>query len=210
MSVFRTNSFEEIKDFATCDYQLGIVERKIPRGIDEFFQKLMQKPLRISGKGRKENVNSNIKEILEEEISEPLQNTPFFEKWIDDMANAAELFCDIQKSDSVSFWLSSERGCRRYHIDNVPLRLLITYAGKGTEWLPDKVADRRAFANGEPNEMIVRDPKEIQFMKPWDVAVFRGGEKGLLHRTPADALNGPSILLRLDHPSFWDNVHKYY
>ena len=126
------------------------------------------------------------------------------------MANAIMLFCDTQKSDSVSFWLSSERGCRRYHIDNVPLRMLITYTGKGTEWLPDKVADRRAFANGEPNEMIVRDPKELQFMKPWDVAVFRGGEKGLLHRTPDDALNGLSILLRLDHPSFWDNVHKYY
>ena len=110
MSVFWTNSFEEIKDFAICDYQLGIVERKVPRGIDEFFQKLMQKPLRISGKVRKENMNSNIKEILEEEIPEPLQNTPFFEKWIEDMANAAELFCDIQKSDSVSFWLSSERG----------------------------------------------------------------------------------------------------
>ena len=166
MSVFRTNSFEEIKDFATCDYQLGIVERKIPRGIDEFFQKLMQKPLGIAGKVRQENVNSTIKEIIEEEIPEPLQNTPFFEKWIEDMANVADLFCDIQKSDSVSFWLSSERGCRRYHIDNVPLRMLITYAGKGTEWLPDKVADRRAFANGEPNEMIVRDPKEIQFMKP--------------------------------------------
>ena len=86
--------------------------------------------------------------------------------------------------------------------------MLITYAGKGTEWLPDKVADRRAFANGEPNEMIVRDRKELQFMKLWDVAVFQGGEKGLLHRTPDDALNGPSIFLRLDHPSFWDNVHK--
>lgn len=128
MSVFRTNSFEEIKDFATCDYQLGIVERKIPRGIDEFFQKLMQRPLGIAGKVRKENVNSNIKEILEEEISKSMKNKPFFEKWIEDMANAAELFCDIQKSDSVSFWLSSERGCRRYHIDNVPLRMLITYA----------------------------------------------------------------------------------
>ena len=208
MSVFRTNSFEEIKDFATCEYQLGIVERKIPRGIDEFFQKLMQKPLGIAGKVRQENVNLTIKEIIEEQIPEPLQNTPFFEKWIEDMANVADLFCDIQKSDSVSFWLSSERGCRRYHIDNVPLRMLITYAGKGTEWIPDEVADRLAFAKGEPNEKIVRDSTALQFMKAWDIAVFRGGAKGLLHRTPDDALNGPSILLRLDHSSFWDNVLK--
>ena len=124
------------------------------------------------------------------------------------MANATIVFCDTQKSDSVCFWLSSERGCRRYHIDNVPLRMLITYAGKGTEWLPDEVADRLAFVKGEPNEKIVRDPTALQFMKAWDIAIFRGGAKGLLHRTPDDALNSPSILLRLDHPSFWDNVLK--
>ena len=124
------------------------------------------------------------------------------------MANAIMLFCDTQKSDSVSFWLGSERGCRRYHIDNVPLRMLITYAGKGTEWLPDKVSDRLAFAKGAPNEKIVRAPTALQFMKAWDIAIFRGGPKGLLHRTPDDAMNGPSILLRLDHSSFWDDVHK--
>ena len=208
MSVFRTNSIEEIKDFVTFQHQLGIVERKIPQGADEFFQKLMQTSFIIAGKVTKKNVISNIKNILEDEIPETLQNIPFFEKWIEDMANATIVFCDTQKSDSVCFWLSSERGCRRYHIDNVPLRMLITYAGKGTEWLPDEVADRLAFVKGEPNEKIVRDPTALQFMKAWDIAVFRGGAKGLLHRTPDDALNGPSILLRLDHPSFWDNVLK--
>ena len=208
MSVFRTNSIEEIKDFANFQYQLGIVERKIPQGADEFFQKLMQTSFRIIGKVTTKNVISNIKYILEDEIPKTLQNIPFFEKWIEDMANAIMLFCDTQKSDSVSFWLGSERGCRRYHIDNVPLRMLITYAGKGTEWLPDKVSDRLAFAKGEPNENIVRDPTALQFMKAWDIAIFRGGPKGLLHRTPDDALNGPSILLRLDHSSFWDDVHK--
>ena len=53
MSVFWTNSFEEIKDFATCDYQLGIVERKVPRGINELFPTLLQQPLRLFGKVRK-------------------------------------------------------------------------------------------------------------------------------------------------------------
>ena len=64
MSVFRTNSIEEIKDFANFQYQLGIVERKIPQGADEFFQKLMQTSFRIIGKVTTKNVISNIKYIL--------------------------------------------------------------------------------------------------------------------------------------------------
>ena len=70
-------------------------------------------------------------------------------------------------------------------------------------------ADRTAFANGKSNEPVIKDPSAICFMKAWDVAVFRGGTKGLLHRTPDDALNGPSIMMRLDHPSFWDRTLKH-
>ena len=208
MSVIRTKSIEEIKDFANTHHQLGIVERKTPHGADDFFQKLMQTSFRIIGKVTRKNVISDTKNILQEEIPKTLQNVLFFDKWIEDIAKAIILFCDTQESDSVGFWLGTERGCRRYHIDNVPLRLLITYAGKGTEWLPDEVSDRLAFTKGEPNGKIVRDPTALQFMKAWDIGIFRGGPKGLLHRTPDDALNGPSILLRLDHPSFWDDVHK--
>ena len=74
--------------------------------------------------------------------------------------------------------------------------------------MPDEAADRKAFAAGAPNEKIVKDPSAVRFLSTWDVAVFRGGPKGLLHRTPDAALNGPSILLRLDHPSFWDEIMK--
>jgi hypothetical protein len=209
MSVFRTKSIEALKNFATHQDQLGIVERKIPAGADAFFQKLMQTPFGIAGKVRNHDAISDIKDILDDQIPSIIQHDPFYERWIEDMAEAAKIFCDIQNSDSIGFWLGSQRGCRRYHIDNVPLRMLITYAGKGTEWLPDEAADRCAFANGEPNEKIIKNPAAIQFMKKWDVAVFRGGAKGLLHRTPDDALNSPSILMRLDHPSFWDNVLKH-
>jgi hypothetical protein len=107
------------------------------------------------------------------------------------------------------FCLGSKRKCSRYHIDYVPLRALVTYAGKGTEWLPDEAVDRIAFKNGESNEKIIKDLSAKQFMNVWDIAIFRGGENGVLHRTPDLALNAPSILMRLDHPSFWDRTsHK--
>ena len=45
----------------------------------------------------------------------------------------------------------------------VPFRLLVTYAGQGTELLPDKAADRTAFINGKPNEKIVKD-RSLKFL----------------------------------------------
>ena len=65
-------------------------------------------------------------------------------------------FCDLQKRDTINIWIGTNRGCRRYHIDNVPQRLLVTYAGKGTEWLPEEAADRNAYEKGEPNEKIIK------------------------------------------------------
>jgi len=208
MSIFRAADLNVLPEFPKREDQLAIVERQSPEGAEAFFQKLMQEPFGIAGKVRKASSVSDIKDILADEIPDPLQSDPFYEKWVSDMAEVCRSFCDTQGSDAVGFWLGSERGCRRYHIDNVPLRALVTYAGTGTEYLPDEAADRRAFADGAPNEKIIKDPSAIRFMKAWDVAVFRGGSKGLLHRTPDAALNGPSILMRLDHPSFWDRVMK--
>ena len=82
-------------------------------------------------------------------------------------------FCDILKSASVSFCLGTERGCSRYHIDNVPMRLLVTYSGQGTEWLSNKIANRIAFEEGLPNEKIVRDYSKIQHIDTWNIAIFR-------------------------------------
>ena len=99
------------------------------------------------------------------------------------MAQISKMFCDINNSD-IGF-CAELTGCARYHVDDVPMRLLVTYAGQGTEWLPDSSADffdgRRAFENGAPNEEIIKDPSNRQFISPWDISLFRGGPQGLLH-----------------------------
>jgi hypothetical protein len=105
-------------------------------------------------------------------------------------------------------WIGSKRGCKRFHIDNVPQRLLITYSGEGTEWLPDAAADKSAYLNGEPNEKILKFPQKKQFVNEWDIAIFKGGSEGLLHRTPDSALKKNSILLRLDHADYWKNIYN--
>lgn len=206
MNVFHAASLNELAKFQNRPEQLGIFHREKPQEAKKFFETLMHEAFGIAGTVRKSHLQSDITALLDEALPADIKAKSFYDCWIEDMAQVCSTFCDTQGSDAVGFWLGSQRGCQRYHVDNVPMRLLVTYAGKGTEWLPDEAADRTAFANGEPNERIVKNPEAKQFMNAWDVSVFRGGPKGLLHRTPDDALTGPSILMRLDHPSFWKNI----
>ena len=74
--------------------------------------------------------------------------------------------------------------------------------------MPDSAVDRLAYDSGMPNNKILTNNNARKFLNAWDIAIFRGGPDGLLHRTPDAALNRPSILLRLDHESFWDTVFR--
>ena len=47
-----------------------------------------------------------------------------------------------------------------------------------------------------------------KFVNEWDIAIFKGGSQGLLHRTPDSALKNNSILLRLDHADYWKNIYN--
>lgn len=208
MSIFFAQNVADLKDFGTRAEQLAIVPRQAPCGAGKLFNELMQKSFTTAGYVRKAHAVKDIHDIVEICMPQALQCKGAYQDWIEDMAEICEVFCDTQGTDAICFWLGTQRGCRRYHVDNVPMRLLVTYAGKGTEWLLDDVADRDAFAQGAPNEKIVKNASQLKAMQQFDVAVFRGGPQGLLHRTPDAALEGASILMRLDHPSFWDTVLK--
>ena len=89
----------------------------------------------------------------------------------------------------------------------VPFRLLVTYAGQGTELLPDYAANKNAFREGKSNKEILKSKSALEYINKGDIAIFRGGEDGILHRTPDSALDSKSsILMRLDAPSFLDEI----
>lgn len=206
MNIYQSNKLQDLENFDKYSAQLGIIERSMPVGVNAFFQKLMRSHFKFSGEVSKDAAFLDIRNILNKEFSQEIKAELLYDEWLEDMAEVCKTFCVLEKIEAVSFHLGTQRACRRYHIDNVPKRMLVTYAGKGTEWLPDEAADREAFLSGEPNEKIIKDPSALQFINQWDVAVFRGGPEGVLHRTPDAALNGPSILMKLDHPEFLKNI----
>ena len=198
--VFLTDngSLHPITSFPNQPYQCLVIERNAPDEAEGFFSQLMNQAINVQGKVDRDHAFSDLNTLLEKIVPDNLKKDSFYSYWLYDMAKICESFCQMLKSESLKFTLSSQRGCRRFHVDYVKFRLLVTYAGEGTEWISDKGANRKAFLDGAPNEEIILDSSEVNHMKKWDIALFRGGPKGLLHRTPDLALNNKSVLMRLD------------
>lgn len=91
--------------------------------------------------------------------------------------------------------------CPRFHVDHVPVRLITTYAGVGSEWLREGAMDRRQLgqAAAEPAAAAA-----IEQIANGEVALFKG-EKwlgnegfGLIHRSPQLAPGERRLILTLD------------
>ena len=208
MSLILAKNISEFKNFSDIDSKLMIYERNAPQGSVSFFKNLIKIDFSVNAEISKFDTKNNIKSALSDIFSFEIKSSIFYETWINDITHVCKIFFDIQNTSSISMWIGSKRGCKRFHIDNVPQRLLVTYSGEGTEWLPDAAADKSAYLNGEPNEKILKFPQKKQFVNEWDIAIFKGGSQGLLHRTPDSALKNNSILLRLDHADYWKNIYN--
>lgn len=89
--------------------------------------------------------------------------------------------------------------CPRFHVDHVPLRLITTYAGVGSQWLREGVMDRRRLSqpDAEPTERIEQILcGEVALLKG---TKWHGNENhGLIHRSPALKANERRLILTLD------------
>ena len=210
MSLVKIIELKDLNYFIKDNSYLSIINRDKPKKANSFFKEFLTKPLSIQIPVNKNSTLENIRDVLNKNISKNLINNSFYKIWIQDMANISKVYCHILNTDTICLSLDTSRSCKRYHIDNVPVRLLVTYHGKGTEWIPSNASDYSAYYDGKKNDKIIKDSSAIQFMKTWDIAIFKGNkfkgnEKGILHRTPDAALNSPSLLMRLDNSSFFSS-----
>ena len=89
--------------------------------------------------------------------------------------------------------------CPRFHVDHVPVRLITTYAGIGSQWLREGVMDRRQLSqpDAEPSD-------RIEQLQCGEVALLKGTQwqgnegHGLVHRSPALKADERRLILTLD------------
>lgn len=95
--------------------------------------------------------------------------------------------------------------CRRFHTDVNDLRLLCTYVGPGTLWLPNDAVNEKAIRNRDPHLPIERSPEDVQQVGTGHVAIIKGalypGDRvaACVHRSPTIEETGEQrLLLRID------------
>jgi hypothetical protein len=98
----------------------------------------------------------------------------------------------------------ADDACTKFHTDGYDFRLLCTYVGAGTEWVPDSNVNRNQLVKGS-NADIVNDLSFVQHLQPFEVAILKGEAsyenrgKGIVHRSPGITARGEKrLLLRID------------
>lgn len=114
-----------------------------------------------------------------------------------DISELVYIFCSLFNLDRVGLRLKilDHAMCPRFHVDRVPCRMITTYHGVATEWIPHNLVDRRklgAVSHGKLDEDtgIFKNLKDIEQLKEGHVGLLKGecweGNQGagLVHRSP--------------------------
>lgn len=122
-----------------------------------------------------------------------------------DIARLVAIVARLSGANAVKVRLDriTNNACRLFHPDNVSLRLVCTYRGPATQWLPEEACDRSGIGSGN-NDAIVRDWSRVQSLRPFWVGVMKGERwpdhqgGGLLHRSPPLETGDWRMFLALD------------
>ncbi|MEM9982906.1 MAG: DUF1826 domain-containing protein [Bacteroidota bacterium] len=129
---------------------------------------------------------------------------PNQEALLADVLKLLGLFKQVTRTSSFRVLLATVHTnmCRKFHTDINDLRLLCTYVGPGTLWLPQEAVDPKA-SRAASNQEIVLDESLIQQVNTGDVVILKGAlypdANPILHRSPTIEEKGEKrLLLRID------------
>jgi hypothetical protein len=129
------------------------------------------------------------------------------ESLLNDIALLLEVFANTSMVKDLRLSLSAVNTnmCRRFHTDVNDLRLLCTYLGPGTLWLPNDAVNEQAIRSRDPHLPIERSPEDVQQVATGHVAIIKGAlypgdrEAACVHRSPTIEETGQQrLLLRID------------
>lgn len=129
----------------------------------------------------------------------------------ENIAELASMFCCLfeLKRAGLRLTVLDRAMCPKFHVDKVPCRLITTFQGTATEWLPHHAVNREKLgigSHGQPDDLsgLYQKTDDIQKLGCGDVGLLKGElwagneNAGLVHRSPALAIGERRLLLTLD------------
>lgn len=160
-----------------------IIPRAIPDGVAAMLDVAPVDCLpRLFFEGPAADVRPSVKRGVSDRLHEPR----WLMDWlVDDIVDKAEMMAQLTGAPALRVRLDviADDHCRKFHVDNVRLRLVTTYRGPGTEWISPRHAGMLAPGGVPPDDVIQHLPRG-------QVAVMRGAKgatadrPGVLHRSP--------------------------
>ncbi len=197
-----------LADIHQGDVNIAIWRRTLPAELHTDVKKLLcsDQAFEVSSKVSRLNCLTELQQAL------PLIGN--CNALAEDIAQLVDLFCQLLNRQEVRLRLTTVDRvmCPRFHVDNVPCRLVTTFSGPGTQWLHHDAVDRSKLGKGNkglPDELsgIYHSIEDIQQLKNGDVALMKGArwignrQIGLVHRSPSPEPGEVRLLLTLDYLS---------
>ena len=132
----------------------------------------------------------------------------------DSIAEVVDMFCCLFELERAGLRIEAltRAMCPRFHVDRVPCRLVTTYGGVATQWLPHACVDRALLGRGvdgltDLEAGLYQHDDDVRQLNCGDVALLKGelwaGNEGagLVHRSPSVPDGTSRLVLTLDFSS---------
>ena len=147
-----------------------------------------------------------------ESLHREIEITSNISPLLEDITALVEMFCFLFDLEEAGLRLTilQEAMCPRFHVDRVPCRLITTYRGIATQWLPQDRVDRSKLGAGNQGlpdtaSGIYQNLQHIESLNTGDVALLKGESwnenqgGGVVHRSPQPINGERRILMTLDY-----------
>ena len=193
-----SNDISKISNIFNREINISIWKRNLNSNILHASEILLTKnsDLQFS-----ELINKNFSiDFLVDKIGADEKLIPFYE----DIQYLTKLFCEL--FDIRDAWLRIDAidkpMCPRFHADHLKCRLVTTYYGPGTQWLPNSLVNRNKLGHG--NNGLADDISGL-FSKKSDIENLDVGDIGLLKGEAWVNNEGLGLVHRSPHT---DSIYK--
>lgn len=182
-----TDIYDENKNIA-------IWSRSLPDSLQKYFAEALEDKAQVSV-AQEVSVNS-----MASDIDYALRNfptNPAFNQHVEELVDMFSCLFDLPRV-GMRIRTLEKAMCPKFHVDRVPCRMVTTFAGSGTQWLPHETVNREDFSLDQAEKLL-------RNLNSGDVGLLKGElwegneNRGLVHRSPAVPPNEPKrLLLTLD------------
>ncbi|MDR7091909.1 DUF1826 domain-containing protein [Cellvibrio fibrivorans] len=189
---------------------IAIWQRQLQQEVECYVDELLRKSKTIALKlsGSPEQLMEEIQRVFPPALINEQNSRVSAAAFYADIHQVLDMCCCLFDAKILGLRINTleHAMCPRFHTDNVAIRLITTYYGLATEWLPDQLSNRTALGTAFASQIntpgaITTSEKHIQRMAAGDVALFKGElwegneGRGIIHRSPAPSIQQPKRLV---------------